>query len=118
MDPAKGETDYRQPDICVVARAHTSNRAIQPGAHVAIEILSPHDESRDKLPFYARQQVREVWLIDPRTMTLEVYAGMTPVVARRGVILAPALGLELEIAAEALIIRDGTDVVTVDLRDV
>ena len=36
MDPAKGETDYRQPDITIVEPARTTTRAIQPGACVAI----------------------------------------------------------------------------------
>lgn len=118
MDPVKGEKDYRQPDITVVDPALTTTRATQPGAHVAIEIISPKDESRNKIGFYVRQQVREVWLLDPRAGTIEVYAGGAPVAARDGVVAADALGLELGMDGESLVIRDGAAEHRVDLRDV
>ncbi len=41
----------------------------------ACEVLSPSTEASDradKLPIYAREQVKHVWFIDPRTRTLEV----------------------------------------------
>ncbi|QRK11634.1 Uma2 family endonuclease [Archangium violaceum] len=47
----------------------------------ACEVLSPSTEARDravKLPAYAREGVRHVWLVDPDVRTLEVFrlAGM------------------------------------------
>ena len=35
-------------------------------AAIVVEIVSPGDESREKLPFYARQRVDEVLIVDPR----------------------------------------------------
>ena len=118
MDPDKGEKDYRQPDITIVDPARTTERATQRGAHVAIEILSPYDESRNKIGFYVKQQVQEIWLLDARSGTIEVYAGAKPVLARDGVVRADALGLELHIDGEHLVIRDGADEHRVDLRNV
>src|SRR5690606_18051551 len=40
------------------------------------EVLSPHTVARDrvrKLPIYAQQRVRHVWLVDPDAKTLEVF---------------------------------------------
>lgn len=40
------------------------------------EVLSPSTRKLDreaKLPVYAREGVRHVWLMDPRTRTLEVF---------------------------------------------
>jgi len=68
-----------------------------------VEILSPRDESRDKLPFYAGRGVREVWLIDPVTRQVEVFAlqggdyRVVPVID--GAIRSPALALELRVVA-------------------
>ena len=42
----------------------------------ACEILSPSTEARDravKLPIYAREGIRHVWLVDPDVRTLEVF---------------------------------------------
>src|SRR5262249_22926836 len=69
-----GYTDFRQPDIVVFDRAYVTDRGVEGRAELVIEIISPHDESRDKLSFYKRVGVREVWLIDPRKVTLEVFA--------------------------------------------
>jgi Uma2 family endonuclease len=35
--------------------------------------LSPNDESRDKLPFYAACSVDEVWLLEPKTRAFEIF---------------------------------------------
>ncbi|RKH42543.1 Uma2 family endonuclease [Corallococcus sicarius] len=43
------------------------------------EVLSPSTRTLDrkaKLPVYAREGVRHVWLMDPKTLTLEVFALM------------------------------------------
>ena len=66
------DKNYRVPDVVVVDAAHLSQRGIEKRAEIAIEILSPNDESRDKLPFYATCGVGEVWLIDPITRTFEI----------------------------------------------
>jgi len=55
-DPDRGESDYRVPDVMVVDPAHASERGVEGRAELVVEILSPGDESRAKLPFYARRQ--------------------------------------------------------------
>lgn len=58
-------------------------------AAMVVEILSPDDESRQKLPFYAEHDVDEVLLVDPaeRTVTwLALHDGEYAPVARSGLI--------------------------------
>ena len=91
------------PDVTIIEPAHV----IRPGTEgpiVAIEILSPDDETRDKLPFYAARGVKELWIVDPDTRATEVYllrgkSYVTVVADRSGVIRAPALDLELSVVA-------------------
>jgi len=58
------EHDYRVPD----GGLHRKRpRGVwQATAALVVEIISPDDESWDKLPFYARHGVDEVVLVDPR----------------------------------------------------
>ena len=118
QDPTTSKrTNYRQPDLSVARREVLSERGIEGHAELAIEILSPDDESRDKLPFYAKVGVREVWLIDPRNLIVEVFAGTTAITARDGTIEAPSLGLVLQLDGPVLHIRDGADMYEVDISD-
>lgn len=60
----ESEHDYRVPDGGV-------HRGIPEGvwlatAAIVVEIVSPGDESWEKLPFYARQRVDEVLIVDPQ----------------------------------------------------
>ncbi len=73
-------------------------------AELVIEVLSPYDESRDKLPFFATCGIPEVWLVDPGTRVQEVfiltagrYVAVEPDAA--GARHAPVLGLALSVAA-------------------
>jgi Uma2 family endonuclease len=56
--------DYRVPDG-VLQRERRSG-VWHPTAALAIEILSPGDQTLDKLPFYAAHQVDEVLIVDPQ----------------------------------------------------
>lgn len=101
-EPAAGDKNYRGPDIAVVDPKYVSKRGIEGRAELVIEILSPNDESRNKLDFYAKCEVQEVWLLDPNTRALEVYVlrgttywAVTP--DRTGTVHAPRLGLELRV---------------------
>jgi Uma2 family endonuclease len=99
--PGTGWTDYRVPDLCVAYPAQLSEHALEGRAELVVEILSPRDESRDKLPFYASRGVREVWLIEPATREVEVFAlrsrGYERVLAIDGAIHAPALAIDLRV---------------------
>ncbi len=68
-----GYSDYRQPDIMFASPEHCSDRGVEGRAALVIELLSPGDESREKLPFYEAVGVGEVWLIDPVSRQVEVY---------------------------------------------
>jgi Uma2 family endonuclease len=113
FDPPKGNKNFRVPDLVVVAPPKLSDRGIEGRAELVIEILSPNDESRDKLPFYARVGVREVWLVHPITRAVEVFAlvgdRMDPVVPEGGAIRS-GLGVVLETATGVLRIHDGATV--------
>lgn len=112
-----GHDSYRVPDVVVCSTAHMSMRGIEGVAELVIEIISPNDEGREKLPFYARVGVREVWLLDPAKKTIEVFAGMTPIAPEGGRITAPSLGLVLHVDGSTLHIQDGADMYEVDIRD-
>ena len=58
------EHDYRVPDGGL--HRQRPRGVWQATAALVVEIVSPDDESWDKLPFYARQGVDEMLLVDPR----------------------------------------------------
>jgi Uma2 family endonuclease len=102
FDPEQGETNYRTPDLVIASPAYVSDRGIEGRAELVVEVLSPHDESRKKFPFYAARQIPEYWIVDPKTREIEVYVlrgevyfAVTP--NRDGIIQAPRLGLELQV---------------------
>lgn len=60
--------DFRVPDGGV--HDHLPNAVYVATALVVVEVLSPDDESWEKLPFYAGRGVREVLMVDPREATI------------------------------------------------
>lgn len=94
----EGEHDFRVPDGGLHRHswgtwAHT--------AALVVEIVSPNDETWDKLPFYAAHDVDELLIVDPQKRTVDWLAladGEYAPVARSAVIACgPA---ELEAALE------------------
>lgn len=65
----EGEHDFRVPD-CSLHRTGTSG-TWHPTAALVIEIVSPGDESWDKLPFYAAHDVDEVMIVDPTARSID-----------------------------------------------
>ena len=103
-DPDPARQNWRVPDVSLVAPEYLAERGIESRAELVVEILSPHDESRDKFEFYARCGIPEVWLIDPHTRVPEVYvltgaAYVTVQPDAAGALHAPLLGLELSVSA-------------------
>ena len=103
-DPIAGQRNYRVPDLLVVDPDCATERGVEGRAEIVIEILSPNDESREKLPFYAKHASQEVWLIHPKTRVVEVYvlrAGTYAAVEADpdGSLRAPRLGLVLRTVA-------------------
>lgn len=62
------EGDYRVPDGGLQRDA--SDRVYYHTAALVIEIVSPGDESWEKLPFYAARGVEELLIVDPQTQTV------------------------------------------------
>jgi Uma2 family endonuclease len=69
-------SNYRIPDVAVFLN---NTKAVNLGSHwlggpdFGIEIVSPHDQSRDKLDFYASIGSREVMFVDRDPWALELY---------------------------------------------
>jgi Uma2 family endonuclease len=95
------DDEYRVPDLMVFDPRFAAERGIDTRAEIAIEILSPNDESRQKFAFYAKCNVSEIWLIDPITCAFEIYVlrGGTyfAIADEAGVARAPLLDLKLSV---------------------
>jgi Uma2 family endonuclease len=62
------EHDFRVPDA---AMHHSPPTGVwNPTAALLVEIVSPGDETWEKLPFYAAHRVDEVLIVDPREHTI------------------------------------------------
>ena len=104
VDPRDHLKNYRIPDLLIVDPRYVLKRGTEGPVVLAVEVLSPNDESREKIPYYASRGVKELWLVDPETRAIEVYvlrgaAYFTALPDRAGVIRAPALDLELSVVA-------------------
>ena len=101
------DDNYRVPDLVIFDRSNVSWRGIDHHAEIAIEILSPNDESREKFPFYAARGVREVWLIEPTTRVAEIY-WLTEQYATAHT-ESPVLGIRFSTVAGPRLRLDGPD---------
>jgi Uma2 family endonuclease len=61
--------DYRIPDLALLRDETDATRYAT--AAVVVEIVSPHDETREKLPFYAARGVEEAVVVDPVARTVD-----------------------------------------------
>ena len=114
-------SNYRIPDLTFVAagREHILHEdgVRGEGPDAVIEIRSPHDETYDKLPFYAALGVREVVIIDRDTRHPELYrlAGSQYVALQpddRGWLRSETMDVRfrsLEDKAPRLVVEDVTD---------
>ena len=72
----KWTKNYRCPDVVVFLPGNPAqNRRTHwfGGPDFAVEVISPYDRSRRKLPFYAKVGVRELLLVDRKRWALELY---------------------------------------------
>jgi len=95
----KGEHDYRVPDSAL--HRPGASGVWHPTAALVVEIVSPGDESWEKLPFYAAHDVDEVLIVDPATHAvnwLGLKDGEYKPIARSGLIeLGPSeLGEQID----------------------
>ena len=76
-DREKGwRTNYRCPDVAVVlpgCKAKNCGTHWFGGPDFAVEIISPKDRSREKIPFYSSIGVRELLLLDRHPWALELF---------------------------------------------
>jgi Uma2 family endonuclease len=68
----RSDDDWRVPDLMLLRPEQATSRGAS-GAEVVFELLSPNDETYDKLPFYAELGVREVFVIDQATRAVELF---------------------------------------------
>ncbi|WP_432510114.1 Uma2 family endonuclease [Kineococcus sp. SYSU DK001] len=71
------EHDFRVPGLGFVPAGEDLGLYV-PTARVVVEIVSPDDASRAKVPFHLARGVREVWLVDPGQRTVEIVGGDGP----------------------------------------
>jgi Uma2 family endonuclease len=72
FDPDRPDHSFRVPDIVVARPEQRSHRGIEGGAVLVVEILSPRDETYEKLPFYAAQGCEQVLIVHPMTFALQL----------------------------------------------
>ena len=78
FDVILSEEDVVQPDLLFVSRERSSiisERGCEGPPDLVVEVLSPSTQRRDrelKRKLYANYGVRELWLVDPETKTVEV----------------------------------------------
>lgn len=68
----EGEHDFRVPDGAL--HRPGASGTWHPTAALVIEIVSPGDESWEKLPFYAAHRVDEVVIVDPQERSVSWFA--------------------------------------------
>ena len=71
---AGADQDYRVPDLSFALPAQISKRGLEGACEFLIEILSPNDETYEKLPFYAELGIKELLVASPETRQVELYA--------------------------------------------
>jgi Uma2 family endonuclease len=67
------DDDYRVPDLIVSRPAQRTRRGVDDTAALVVELRSPHDETDDKLPWYAARGIAEILVVDPPTRAIELY---------------------------------------------
>ena len=79
FDVYLGDINVYQPDVLFVSnrrRSIITERGIEGAPDLVVETLSPataHYDKGFKRKVYARFGVRELWLVDPETRTIQVY---------------------------------------------
>jgi len=74
--PGNWPNDYRIPDLLLLTPDRFGidrNEYFEGAPTVVIEIASPDDDTVEKMPFYAKLGVPELWIIDRDTRAPEVY---------------------------------------------
>jgi Uma2 family endonuclease len=81
------EKNYRVPDLAVFLEGNTAQDRESHwlgGPDFVVEVASPRDETREKLPFYGKVGVRELLLVDRDPWALGLYRNRGGVLVREG----------------------------------
>jgi Uma2 family endonuclease len=105
--PGGWPNDYRIPDLVILTPERFGidrNEYFEGGPDVVVEIRSPGDESDEKLEFYSRIGVSEVWIVERDSKTPEIHALIRGDLVRQaadiqGWLLSRATGIELKAGA-------------------
>lgn len=95
----RGDDDYRVPDQVYARPDQVSDRGVEGAAPLVVEILSPGDETYEKLEWYAALAVDEVLVVDPETRRPEVFArrGARMVLVESSPARLASLGVDLAV---------------------
>ncbi len=69
----RADDDFRVPDQVYAMPELVSDRGVDGGAALVVEIRSPHDESDAKVAWYAEVGVEAVLVVDPLTRAFDLY---------------------------------------------
>ena len=111
--PGGWSKNYRIPDLVLIGpdRRGIDRREYLEGApDVVVEIESPGDETREKMPFYAKIGVPEFWIIDRDSKEPEVHllgeGGYERQAAGpEGWLASPFAGIEMRARGGKLLVR-------------
>lgn len=95
------ETRFRVPDVCVRRVSDPKGRFITHAPLVCIEVLSPEDRmsrTREKVRDYLGMGVREVWVFDPATRSVLIFAEGSIVEQSRGELKVPETPLSIQLS--------------------
>ena len=111
IDMLLAQTTVAQPDLLFIGSGHdaiVTGRAVEGPPDLAVEILSPSTERKDrttKATLYARYGIRHYWIVHPTERTIELFELETEsyrhVVTEKGdaVVRSPLFpGLEIRLA--------------------
>jgi Uma2 family endonuclease len=94
-------TRFRVPDVCLRRVPAVREQIIQTPPLLCIEILSPEDRMsrmREKVRDYLNMGVTEVWVIDPTTRSVMIFAGTTMVEHTAGELPVPETPIVITLA--------------------
>jgi Uma2 family endonuclease len=81
------EQDYRVPDLAIFLHGGPGKDCDshwRGGADLLVEITSPGDQTKEKIPFYGRIGVKELLVVDRQAWKLDLYAGSQSVLEVAG----------------------------------
>jgi Uma2 family endonuclease len=71
--PGATKKTYWVPDISITSPSRVDDRGIQGGCEFLVEVLSPDDETHEKIPFYGEIGVQELLVVNPDTREHQLY---------------------------------------------